>query len=303
MNTQEVIELLNLQERQAKQEVIKKFQVDKATILRRHANDKYDLSNGMVNIQPLDTSKKFSEGDSVFLQIPAGDKQQTKIVARSNIKTPEEELYEYGEEPVKEGTIYLACPDEGVIRPYSLSGTAGTDLSPGSCDYICTDDTWIYTSFRLGYSLWKIKIDGTEETMICSETYYNYIYGLAVDPSSTYLYTASDNYIVRIKINYEGGEDVEITWKEMTEFTVDSIKDLCGDGSYLYILNNVSCMYDNVAVYDFSGNFIRNIETSGIYKKIYSDEMNIYLNSNDSNERVDIFTISGVFVRSIEGAV
>lgn len=294
MNTQEVIELLNLQEIQAKQEVIKKYQVDKATIIRVHANDKYDLSNGMVNIQPMDTSKKFSVGDSVFLQIPTGDKQQTKIVARSNIKIPDEELYEYGEEPVKEGTIYLGCSNEGIIKVYSLDGTPGTDISQENAFALCTDGIYLYFSSAHGYSIGSIKIDGGDYKNVLITPWYNNIYGLAVNPDSTYLYTIGEHsgiFIDRIKL--EDGT-LEDSWKEITE--VEYIQDLCSDSTYLYILNNILCLDDNILVYDFEGNFIRNIETSGIYEKITSDGTNIYLNNSSV---VDIYTTEGAFVRSI----
>jgi len=301
MNTQEVIELLNLQEIQAKQEVIKKYQVDKATIIRVHTNDKYDLSNGMVNIQPLDTSKKFSVGDSVFLQIPTGDKQQTKIVARSNIKIPDEELYEYGEEPAEEGTIYLGCPDNGVIKVYSLNGAPGTDISPEVADAynICTDNTYLYYSSNYAYRVFKIKLDGSNYAEIVSQSRYHSSYGIAINSDSTYIYIAYDKYGEELgiaKINISTGE-VEET--EITDVSFDEIGDLCGDGVYLYLLGRNMCGTSRVAVYDFNVNFIREMYTDGVYNKIATDGTNIYL-SNSSE--VDIYTVSGTFITSISGS-
>lgn len=297
MNTQEIIELLNLQERQAKQEVIKKFQVDKATVIRVHANDKYDLSNGMVNIQPLDTSKKFSVRDSVFLQIPAGDKQQTKIVARSNIKIPDEELYEYGEEPAEEGTIYLGCPEQNTIKVYSLDGTPGVDMSPGpnSLYNICSMGDYLYCSHNVAYAIFKIKSDGAEYQEIVFVRYYS-AHGLAINSAGTHLYTAYDvwgeTYGIA-KINISNGDVEEI---EITEVSFDAIEDLCGDGNYLYVLGHSVSGASRVAVYDFVGNFIQEISTSDRYNKITSDGANLYLNTSS---KVDIYTISGDFVKTI----
>ena len=297
MNTQEVIELLNLQEIQAKQEVIKKYQVDKATIIRVHANDKYDLSNGMVNIQPLDTSKKFSVGDSVFLQIPAGDKQQTKIVARSNIKIPDEELYEYGKEPVEEGTIYLACSNENTIKVYSLAGAAGTDISPESNALynIISSGDYLYCSSNSAYVAFMVKPDGTGYQEIVSQSRYYDARGLAINPAGTHLYIAYSTWEPSLgiaKINISTGE-IEET--ELTDVSFDGISDLCGYGIYLYLLG-YSGEISKIAVYDFDLNFVREISVSDIFEKITADGTNIYL-SNSS--KVDMYSLSGTFVRSI----
>ncbi|MEQ8225450.1 MAG: hypothetical protein ABRQ37_24235, partial [Candidatus Eremiobacterota bacterium] len=289
MNTQEVIELLNLQEIQAKQEIIKKYQVDKATVIRVHANDKYDLSNGMVNIQPLDTSKKFSVGDSVFLQIPLGDKQQTKIVARSNIKIPDEELYEYGEEPVEEGTIYLCCPSEGeygLIKAYSLSGTPKTSISPetNAIYNICADETYLYCSGPAAYVAFKIKIDGTEcQQIVLQARYYN-ARGLAIDPNGAYLYTTYYYYGAPYgiaKINISTGDVEESNFIILEGEASDvSLLDICSNANYLYVL----CYYTvsgypfyRVRIYDFSCNFITEIYVGDTPNKIITDGTNLYL--------------------------
>jgi len=299
MNTQEVIELLNLQKIQAKQEVADKYQVDKATVIRVHTNDKYDLSNGMVNIQPLDTSKKFSVGDSVFLQIPVGDKQQIKIVARSNIKIPDEELYEYGDVP-SEGTIYLGCPDDVVIKVYSLDGTPGVDISlgPNAIYNIISQGDYLYCSGNTSYWVFRIKRDGADYQEIIGESRYYNAHGLAINPAGTHLYTAYDiwgeTYGIA-KINISTGEVGET---EITDVSFDEIKDLCGDAN-IYILGNYSSV-SQVAIYNFDGNFISDFLTSENYNKIATDGDKLYLNTDS---KVDIYTTAGSLIQSIEGII
>ncbi len=84
--------------------IYKKSNIDKATILRRRTNDLYDLSNGMVSIHPFDTERKFSEGQTVLLDIPIGNKQATEIIGKSDLQEPEEELDLFDEIP----TCFLA---------------------------------------------------------------------------------------------------------------------------------------------------------------------------------------------------
>ncbi|MEQ8221152.1 MAG: hypothetical protein ABRQ37_02535, partial [Candidatus Eremiobacterota bacterium] len=251
-----------------------------------------------------DTSKKFSVGDSVFLQIPVGDKQQTKIVARSNIKIPDEELYEYGEEPVEEGTIYLSCPEDGdgLIKVYTLDGTPGTDISPGSNALynIIYAGEYLYFSHGAAYSVHRIKLDGTGYQQIVMQGRYYNASGLAINSTGTYLYTAyttwEPSYGIA-KINISTGE-VEET--DITSVFFDEIADLCGDGTYLYLLGRSMRGTSRIAVYDFNLNFIREISTGGIYSKIAADGTNLYLTINDVEAgNIEVRTTTGNFVQSI----
>ncbi len=95
--TNNEIKLIN---ESALQAVINKMQVEVATVIRTHMNAKYDITimggkEAMVNVRPLDPRMIFSVDDSVLVQIPFGNRQLARIVARSNIKIPVEEILKY----------------------------------------------------------------------------------------------------------------------------------------------------------------------------------------------------------------
>jgi len=227
-----------------------------------------------------------------------------RILSRSNIEIPDEKVHKFrtktvNEEPAQEGTIYLCCPGDEKIKVYSLDGTPGTDISPGSNAIynICADETYLYCSSNLAYVAFRIKPDGSGYQEIVSQSRCYTARGLAVNATSTHLYTAYSTWEPLrgiAKINISTGE-VEET--ETTDVSF-GITDLCGDTSGTScILGRNMCGASRVAVYDFNLNFIREIYTNNIYNKIAMERNSLYL-SNSST--VDIYDLTGNFINSIE---
>jgi len=257
----------------------------------------------LVKIPPAPSQiiTKYNVGDSVTVLRYQGKDCQTEILGLSNVTYPDETICNFSTVPVATGTIYLGCPDNGLIKVYSLNGAPGTDISPEVADAynICTDNTYLYYSSNYAYRVFKIKLDGSNYAEIVSQSRYHSSYGIAINSDSTYIYIAYDKYGEELgiaKINISTGE-VEET--EITDVSFDEIGDLCGDGVYLYLLGRNMCGTSRVAVYDFNVNFIREMYTDGVYNKIATDGTNIYL-SNSSE--VDIYTVSGTFITSISGS-
>jgi len=293
--------------------VMNKIASDKSTnnlltgkISRERDNDIYDAivmgdkTIEMPSLKPVNTNEKYKKDDGIFIGVPYGKEGLLRILSKSNIEIPDEKEHRFRSKIITpEGTIYLGCPDDGdgLIKVYSLDGTHGTDISPeiNAMYNICSDGTYLYFSSCYAYRLYKIKPDGSDFTEIVSQSRYYDAPGLAVNGASTHLYTAYSIYgdpIGIAKINISTG-DIEET--EITDVSFSEIVDLCGDGVYLYLLgHNIEA--DKIAVYDFNLNFVREISLSDIFEKITSDGTNIYL-SNSS--KVDIYTVSGTFVRSI----
>ncbi len=292
--------------------VMNKIAAEKSTnnlqtgkIARERSNDIYDAivmgdkTIEMPSLKPVDTNEKYKKDDSVFIGVPYGEEGLLRILSKSNIEIPDEKEHRFRTKTISEGTIYLACPNDGdgLIKVYSLDGTPGTDISPeiNAMYNLCTDGTYLYFSSCYAYRLYKVKPDGSDFIEIVSQSRYYDAPGLAINAASTHLYTAYSVYgdpigIARINISTGEVEETELTGVSFSE-----IVDLCGDGVYLYLLgHNIEA--DKIAVYDFNLNFVREISVSDIFEKITSDGTNIYL-SNSS--KVDIYTVSGTFVGSI----
>ena len=295
--------------------VMNKIASDKSTnnlltgkISRERDNDIYDAivmgdkTIEMPSLKPVNTNEKYKKDDGIFIGVPYGEEGLLRILSKSNIEIPDEKEHRFRSKIVApEGTIYLGCPDNGVIKVYSLNGAPGTDISPEVADAynICTDNTYLYYSSNYAYRVFKIKLDGSNYAEIVSQSRYHSSYGIAINSDSTYIYIAYDKYGEELgiaKINISTGE-VEET--EITDVSFDEIGDLCGDETCVYLLGRNMCGTSRVAVYDFNVNFIREMYTDGVYNKIATDGTNIYL-SNSSE--VDIYTVSGTFITSISGS-
>ena len=277
----------------------------------------YDFSDGYYNVDadktdqegnsvplvkippaPSQITTKYNVGDSVTVLRYQGKDCQTEILGLSNVTYPDETICDfYTMEPGATGTIYLACPDDGLIKIYSLDGAAGIDISPESNAIynVISSGDYLYCSSNSAYVAFRIKTDGSGYQEIVSQSRYYDARGLAINPAGTHLYIAYSTWEPSLgiaKINISTGE-IEET--ELTDVSFDGISDLCGYGIYLYLLG-YSGEISKIAVYDFDLNFVREISVSDIFEKITADGTNIYL-SNSS--KVDIYSLSGTFVRSI----
>jgi hypothetical protein len=119
----------------------------------------------LVKIPPAPSQiiTKYNVGDSVTVLRYQGKDCQTEILGLSNVTFPDETICDFSTAPVATGTIYLGCPDYGLIKVYSLNGAPGTDISPEVADAynICTDNTYLYYSSNYAYRVFKIKLDGS----------------------------------------------------------------------------------------------------------------------------------------------
>ncbi|MEQ8222972.1 MAG: hypothetical protein ABRQ37_11770 [Candidatus Eremiobacterota bacterium] len=301
--------------------VMNKIASDKSTnnlltgkVSRERDNDIYDAiimgdkTIEMPSLKPVNTNEKYKKDDSIFIGVPYGEEGLLRILSKSNIEIPDEKEHRFRSKIITpSGTIYLCCPGEGeygLIKVYSLNGTPGTSISLeiNAIYNICTDGTYLYCSGPAAYVAFKIKTDGTECQQIVFQARYYNAYGLAINSAGTHLYIAYAIYgspYGIAKINISTG-DVEET--EITSISFDEIADLCGDGTYLYLLGRSMCGTSRIAVYDFNLNFIREISTDGIYNKIAADGTNLYLyNSYSSGEGtfVKIYSTDGTLLTSI----
>jgi len=283
------------------------------TIKRVYLDKRYDVSLGETNLLkrvkpcPSAVDKEFNVGDSVLLVIPGGNICDAEIWDRSNIAYPDEHIAEFSNEPEEiAGTIYLGCPNDNLIKVYSLDSTPGTDITTDrNGQYnIVTDGAYFYCASCYAYTLFKLKIDGSDEEEIVTQSRYYSTFGLAINPSGTYLYQfdVSNNSIARISIIEDIG-NIEDTWKEVTEGTaIDAVTDLCGDSNYIYILANYDTVNGAIVkIYNFLGEFINEISVDAIAGyKITSDGTYLYISSGSE---VAIYTIAGSLIRVIEGVV
>lgn len=141
-------------------------------IFIKRDNDRYDCiilgdqNIVMPNLLPANPREEYNIGDEVFIGLPWGSLSILRILMRSNTSIPTEKIFTFRTKPVVSlGTIYLCCPGESVIRPYSLAGVIGTDISISDIYNICTDETYFYVSNSIG-SISKIAISGTGEEVI-----------------------------------------------------------------------------------------------------------------------------------------
>jgi len=257
-----------------------------------------------------DGKSKYPEGTRVIMTLPDGSLDRSVIRGNANFTLPSSPTVKhFSTAPISTApngeNIYLCYPDDGLIKVYSLAGAAGTDISPesGVFENICTDGTYLYYGSSAAYAVYKIKPDGSElQNIVMQSRYYN-SYGLAIDPTVTYLYQidGNENCIARITI---AEEYVDTTWKDFNsgfDYTLEPT-DLCGNENYLFVTGNVysSGGQSVTRVFDYSGNFVREVSFSSTDTyKITADDTNIYLYSSSS---VEIYTISGTFVRSISVA-
>ncbi|MEQ8167662.1 MAG: hypothetical protein ABRQ38_02110, partial [Candidatus Eremiobacterota bacterium] len=147
--------------------VMNKIASDKSTnnlltgkISRERDNDIYDAivmgdkTIEMPSLKPVNTNEKYKKDDGIFIGVPYGKEGLLRILSKSNIEIPDEKEHRFRSKIVApEGTIYLGCPDNGVIKVYSLNGAPGTDISPEVADAynICTDNTYLYYSSNYAY--------------------------------------------------------------------------------------------------------------------------------------------------------
>lgn len=262
------------------------------------------------NRWPDDGKSKYPEGTRVIMTLPDGSLDRSVIRGNANFTLPSSPTVKhFSTAPIVPpvpvtGTIYLACPTENKIKQYSLSGTAGTDIvTNNDSQYnIVTDGTYLYYGSSAAYAVYKIKPDGSGFQEIVLQSRYYIARGLAINATSTHLYTAYSIYGENqgiAKINISTGE-IEET--EITDISFNEVADLCGDTNYLYILGRNICGASRIAVYDFNLNFIREISTDGIYNKIAADGTNLYLyNSYSSGEGtfVKIYSTDGTLLTSI----
>ena len=116
----------------------------------------------------------------------------------------------------------------------------------------------------------------------------SYYKGLSVNGNYLYQHyysTAGAGFwgIARTNITSKTRDDA---WKNITESTLETVSDLCGDTTYLYLLGETK-----VIVMDYSGTFIKDISLSAVYSNIYSDGTYLYISSSSA---VKVYTIAGV---------
>lgn len=246
MSTQSQLDSINYL---MKEQVLGKTTVKQGIITSDNAASKisqrYDCLIGNSEIVPEvpnpNPSLTFEKNDSVLISFPNGKECQRQIIGYASYSIPEEHIYEFSTKkktrPTTSTNIYLCCPSEEVIKVYSLSGVAGTDITPvkHTINNVIYQSPYLYFGSWLAYSFFKIKTDGTGETDINSVALYYSAYGLAINPEGTCLYQATaTNYIARIDIE---AETVNEYWKEITEGTYFAgINDICSDSENIYVL-------------------------------------------------------------------
>jgi hypothetical protein len=297
--------------------VINKIASDKSTnnlltgkIARDRSNDIYDAiimgdkTIEMPSLKPVNTNEKYKKDDGIFIGVPYGEEGFLRILSKSNIEIPDEKEHRFRSKIITpDGTIYLGCPDESLIKVYSLGGTAGTDISPGpnSLYNICTDGTYLYCSLNTAYFAFRVKPDGTDYQGIIGNSIYYNTYGIAVDPESTHIYTAYDIWGANpgiAKINISTGAITETGLTD--EWGSGTVKDICYDANYIYILFIPSEGQPKILKYDFNCNYIGEI-TPNHYsaqssEKITTDGVKFYLSDSST---IGIYDLSGTFIRSI----